>query len=60
MSRIGDVVIELQSQGVLIPETHGDEEPDISKYQHVMMQNTEYVKEMDKLTLAIIKDIGGE
>ena len=48
----------LQEQGVLVPEIHNDLEPDISKYQHEMMQDPEYVKEMDKLTQAMIKDIG--
>ena len=59
MSRVMNLVMDLQSYGILLPETHGDEEPDISKYQHEMMQDAEYVKEMDKLTQAMIKDIGG-
>ena len=60
MSKIMREVMFLQEQGVLVPETHNDLEPDISKYQHEMMQDPEYVKEMDKLTQAMIKDIGGE
>ena len=58
MSKIMREVMFLQEQGVLVPEIHNDLEPDVSKYQHEMMQDPEYVKEMDKLTQAMIKDIG--
>jgi hypothetical protein len=42
MSRIGDVVIELQSQGVLIPETR---EPDFLDYAKDYMKTEQYDKE---------------
>ena len=42
MSRIGDVVIELQSQGVLIPETR---EPDFLDYAKDYMETEQYDKE---------------
>jgi hypothetical protein len=47
MSRIGDVVIELQSQGVLIPETR---EPDFLDYAKDYMATDEYAKEHDEQT----------
>ena len=60
MSRVMNLVLELQSYGILLPEAHGDEEPDISQYQREMIQDPEYIKEMDRLTQAMIKDIGGK
>jgi len=47
MSRIGDIVIELQSQGVLIPETR---EPDFLDYAKDYMATDEYAKEHDEQT----------
>jgi hypothetical protein len=46
---------------LLIPESHEDcREPDFKDYADECMADPEFQKEMDKLTLAIIKDIGGE
>jgi hypothetical protein len=45
---------------LLIPESHEDcREPDFKDYADECMADPEFQKEMDKLTLAIIKDIGG-
>ena len=53
-------VMTLQQHGLLIPESHEDcREPDFKDYADECMADPEFQKEMDKLTLAIIKDIGG-
>jgi hypothetical protein len=60
MSKIGNFVMELQEQGALLPESHEDcRQPDFKDYADECMADPEFQKEMDKLTLAIIKDIGG-
>lgn len=63
MSKIMREIMFLQDQGVLVPETHNDQEPDLSDitdYQLAMMKDWDYKAEMDKLTILMIKDIGGE
>ena len=60
MSKIMNLVMDLQEQGVLVPEIHNDQEPDITDYQLAMMKDWDYKAEMDKLTILMIKDIGGE
>jgi hypothetical protein len=61
MSKIMREVMTLQQHGLLIPESHEDcREPDFKDYADECMADPEFQKEMDKLTLAIIKDIGGE
>ena len=60
MSKIMREIMFLQDQGILVPETHNDPEPDINNYQLAMMKDWDYKAEMDKLTILMIKDIGGE
>ena len=61
MSKIMREVMTLQQHGLLIPESHEDcREPDFKDYADECMADPEFKREMDKLTLAIIKDIGGE
>jgi len=63
MSKIMNLVMDLQDYGILVPEIHNDQEPDLSDitdYQLAMMKDWDYKAEMDKLTILMIKDIGGE
>ncbi len=51
MSKIGDYVLELQEQGVLLPESpHNDPEPDFMDYAKSYMATEEYAAEHDEQT----------
>jgi hypothetical protein len=51
MSKIGKYVMELQEQGVLLPESpHNDHEPDFMDYAKDYMATEEYAAEHDEQT----------
>ena len=56
MSKIGNFVMELQEQGVLLPESpHNDPEPDFMDYAKSYMATDKYATEHDEQSKRIIE-----
>ena len=56
MSKIGNFVMELQEQGVLLPENaHNDREPDFYDYTRDYMATDKYATEHDEQSKRIIE-----
>ena len=56
MSKIGNFVMELQEQGVLLPENaHNDREPDFYDYARDYMATDKYATEHDEQSKRIIE-----